>query len=320
MSFTYEIPHGDLPRSESGLYSSSERSYNDWQYGDEASLYSIAEDSREYGSDVFSVAGTDAVPDVPTLAVQSDIQRVDKDLKEEEEIDGSSHSAIGNLYHRLQYSKMMKFGLTGLLLLVVVLAIVIGIRASNSEPSTVPGSLEVGAETPEDAPVALPIGTPPPYPVSSPTTSSPTQSPSTQENDPSSTASPTHSVAYKLATSFVTDALKNCADAELFQDLTSPQGQIFQKLALELFEETTVDTDGFIYYPLNFGDAFIQEKFALKMLYEATNGNDWDNNMNWKTENDPCAGWYGVQNCRPRREGSCGVIEIDLGTSTSRCS
>ena len=127
MSFTYEIPHGDLPRSDSGLYSASERSYNEWQYGDEASLYSIAEDSREYGSDVFSIAGTEAVPEIPAVVVQSDVQWPEHDLKDdEEEIDGTSHSGVGNLYNRLQHSKVVKLGLTALLLLVAVLAIVAG--------------------------------------------------------------------------------------------------------------------------------------------------------------------------------------------------
>lgn len=317
MSFTYEMPHGYQPTSEAELYSCPDRSYSEWQYGDEASLYSIAEDSREYGSDVFSIAGTDAVVDIPTHVVKSEGQWTGKEEEEEEEIGDSSNSAFRDLFRRLHHSSIMKFGLIGLLLLIAVLVILVAILVSNSGASTSPGSSEVGIEAPANAPVALPMDTPSLSPESSLTASFPTQKPSTQANIPSPTVSPTHSMSHKLASSFVTNALNSCVNADLLEDPTTPQGRIFQKLVLELFEQTTVDANGFIYYPLKFGDAFIKEKFALGMLYEATNGDEWDNNMNWETENDPCAGWNGVQNCRPRREGSCGIIEIDLGTFTA---
>ncbi|GAX23715.1 hypothetical protein FisN_12Hh292 [Fistulifera solaris] len=298
MSLNYEIPHGDRPPS-----------YHNWQYADEASLYSIAEDSRENGSDVFSV--TEAAPEIPAFVMQPDVKWVQEDiLKNEEEINGPSHSGMKDVFQRLLRNKWIKLGLAGLLLLVAVLAIAIGVRASNSDTKAVPDSIEVGAEAPEDVPVDIPVAVPSASPTSSASSSFPTQQPSLDSSVV--TASPTQLAPYDLATKFVTNALSACADSSLLQDKTFPQGRIFEKLVLELLEEITVDADGFVYYPLDYGDAFIKEKFGLEMLYEATNGDTWNNNINWKTENDPCAGWNGVQNCRPRREGSCGVVEIDL--------
>ncbi|GAX15012.1 hypothetical protein FisN_12Lh292 [Fistulifera solaris] len=300
MSLNYEIPHGDRPPS-----------YHNWQYADEASLYSIAEDSRENGSDVFSV--TEA-PEIPAFIIQPDVKWVQEDiLPKEEEIDGPSHSDMKGGFPRLLRNKWIKLGLAGLLLLVAVLAIAIGVRASNSDTKAVPESIEVGAEAPEDVPVAIPVALPSASPTLSASSSFPTQQPSLDSSVV--TVSPTQLAPYELATRFVTNALSACADASLLQDTTFPQGRIFEKLVLELLEETTVDADGFVYYPLDYGDAFIKEKFGLEMLYEATNGDAWNNNINWKTENDPCAGWNGVQNCRPRREGSCGVVEVDLASN-----
>lgn len=313
MSFHHDITPGDLSRSEPELYSSSNQSYNEWQYGDEASLYSIAEDSREYGSDVFSMAGNDAVMDIPTHVVETNVQWVDDDL-DDEEIDSSGNRALGGNVHNLKHGWRMKFGLVGFLFLMAALAVLIGLLVSNSQDNPSPNGLEDEAEAPGNAPVALPEATISISPVSSPATSLPTENPSTQAFIPSPSETPTYSISYKLANSFVTSALNSCADADLFEDPATVQGKIFQKLVLELFEETTVDVEGYIYYPLSFGDAYIKEKFALEMLYVATNGDSWDNSIYWKTEDDPCAGWNGVQNCRTRREGSCGVIEIDLGT------
>jgi hypothetical protein len=305
MSLHYEIPHGDRPGQ-------TFPSYHNWQYADEASLYSIAEDSRENGSDVFSV--TEPAPEIPAFVIQPEVKWVQDDaLKKEEEIDGTSHSDMKGIFQRMLRNKWIKFGLAGLLLLVAVLAITIGVRASNSDTKAVPESIEVGAEAPEAVPVAIPVALPSAFPTSSASSSYPTQQPSLQKDSPVVTASPTQLVPYELATKFVTNALSACTDVSLLQDTTFPQGRIFEKLVLDLFEETTVDAEGFVYYPLDYGDAFIKEKFGLEMLYEATNGDGWNNNINWKTENDPCAGWNGVQNCRPRREGSCGVVEIDLG-------
>jgi hypothetical protein len=46
-----------------------------------------------------------------------------------------------------------------------------------------------------------------------------------------------------------------------------------------------------LYYPKT------TKKQALRLLYQATNGDDWINNDNWLTNNDPCdpnEPWYGI--------------------------
>ena len=95
---------------------------------------------------------------------------------------------------------------------------------------------------------------------------------------------------------------------------STPQGQTFIKLVEELFSRMNTASTGFINFPLDVGMDYLQEKYALEMLYRATEGEGWWSQANWMSETDPCEGWHGIGDCRERNEGSCGVLHINLST------
>ena len=66
-----------------------------------------------------------------------------------------------------------------------------------------------------------------------------------------------------------------------------------------------------------------RDKAALQALYNATDGDNWDNNDGWDFSTDPSSSWYGVtvQNGRVtslvfHRNGLSGTIPADLGNLT----
>jgi hypothetical protein len=174
-------------------------------------------------------------------------------------------------------------------------------------PVASPTSQEEQPTEPEVPTPTQPNVTPEPAPVP-PSAVASTSAPTT----PSPTLSPTHSGAYKLADGLVYRALQYCPGMQNFDDSATPQGQIFQKIVNEVVEQTVTDPGGFIIYPLDFGYDYLREKYALEMLYQATNGGEWIDNNLWSTESDPCTGWNGITNCTTRREGSCGITHINL--------
>jgi len=361
MSNLYQISKIETSRQESDIFSYNEKSYNSWQYGDEASLYSIAEDSREdWASEVPSMAGTENASAAPTQSQSVPVDRHwEEEVQQEAEIDSSNSSALSEIYYRLQHSARTRFFVGACLVITIIVAVMIGIAASTEEET--PPSENVGeivASGPESAirpspavtrqtsaPTPLKVTlspstithqapTPAPTKVKPPTPTKPNKPPAEpQLNHPSKktaeptyqptkqipSAEPTYSTKYKLADGFVLSALQLCPDIDNLEDVTKPQGAIYKQLVSELYERTTVGVDGFIYYPLDFGVEYLKEKFALEMLYEATNGDKWTVNTYWNTDTDPCSGWYGISTCTERIEGSCGVTHIDLSKCLLFC-
>lgn len=308
---------------DSELFSYNERSYNSWQYGDEASLYSIAEDSREdRASEVPSMAGTETASSANHAGVAVEMNWVEASGESE----GTSGSDSFYCYqHSAQHNSRRKYLVFACVVGIFMIAIVSAVAVSLNKKDEVPRS-NVGEGVHSDDDRTVPTNPspvpPPPLPETNPSPqtppfipqlSPPTASPSTAApSTPFPTNAPTHSGEYMLADGFVFSALRKCAPTNKLENPSTLEGKVYEKIVLELRHLLFTSEDGFVNYPLHFGVDYIKEKYALEMLYEATNGDQWTDNTGWMVESDPCSGWHGIVNCRTRREGSCGVVHINL--------
>lgn len=359
MSHLYVMNSGDAQDSADIYSCNDQQSYNSWKYGDEASLYSIAEDSREdRASEVPSVAGTAEDPTGTQVEVRWAAES--QATEETECINGGSFSNSDESHYRYgDHSSRRKYMIAGcLILLVALLGIVLGVTLSQRNeaesrtavgaegqtegspsvpsetitappvtpapvrsPSITPAPFASPAITPAPIPsprVTLPPIPSPPAPIpSSPVTPAPipaSPSPGSEVSAPNASPTNSESSAYTLAESFVYSALTSCPGTWNFESPTSIQGQVYEKLVAELYERMSVgDEDGFINFPLYMGVDYLKEKYALEVLYLATSGDAWTSNNQWNTASDPCSGWFGINSCRERKEGSCAITAINLG-------
>jgi hypothetical protein len=61
-------------------------------------------------------------------------------------------------------------------------------------------------------------------------------------------------------------------------------------------------------------DAFrIKQRFALMVIYHATDGDNWLWKNGWQDETEDECRWYGVSACRMQPHGSLAVSNISLG-------
>jgi hypothetical protein len=384
-SHLYDMSH--VGREALSEVNSNDDEYNSWQYGDEASLYSIAENSREdRASEVASNAGTDAVSTAGG-------NKVDVSWAEVEGIK-LNRAIVGRhgeeMYYGYQPPSRRMYALAACMIVFGLIAIVLGVTLAKRDenaprssvgqsiskdplpvppapsPATVPSPtipvpspvapipsptknpvakpspvapipsptktpfakpstvapIPSPTETPVATPSLAPIPSPQLTPVATPTTRrtlAPSDPPTTTTPSvlPSPAPSPQliQSTAYILAQGFVTSALKTCPGSTSFEDKSSAQGQAFDKIAKELLANVVVGSDGFVNFPLEFGSGYIREKYALEMLYLATNGDTWLSSTDWLSDSDPCVGWYGIASCQTRNEGSCAVLQVNLGKS-----
>jgi len=287
-------------------------------YADEASLYSIAEDSREdrqSQSDLNSRAsekpqslqslsrGT-TLREAQWSAVE--VRWVSQDgvggLADSE--DGFEEDNRGGKYYGASSRRTRMYAFLTVFL-ILVLAVSLGVafsQDSNPDRSTV-GS---GATVDESVVVVAPS------PTSSPTTASPTTaSPSLAPTRSNPTFSPA-STSQVLSTFYLKKILSKCTPEYILLDKETLQGQVFLLLLEEEMAAADAVSGGQIFFDVNRGEEYIMERYALMMLFLSTNGNGWENANGWMDpERDVCT-WYGVLNCQDRNEGTCAVLNLNL--------
>ena len=314
-----------------------EEKFDAWRYGDDASLYSIAEDSREgRQSDITSRASeapsrqsginsrasqvtgrtsargfgaTSSAVEVRWMS--QDGGKYNMDLEDGNEDD---YYPGGIPQHNTRRLRMFA---AASIIFILVLAVTIGVtlsqdndptRSSTGSGVTVGdaegGQIEQSAPAPTVTPTASPSASP---------SITPTSSPSKQ---PEPTSFPT-STSELLAVFYLKGILSSCTQEYILLDETTLQGQVFRQLVEEEIATATVADGGQIFFDINRGPDFILERYALMMLFLSTNGQDWLNAGGWMDPDSDVCSWFGVLNCSQRREGSCAVLNINLSKFSS---
>lgn len=347
-------------------------SYNSWRYGDEASLYSIAEDSRE---DCQSSQATDsrtsqqqhqqqqslpprnAHPTSPSPLLNTPLSAED-DTEEDAPIEvqwltadellleaaesggdpqlffsGSSSRKGGVLSipsrnqdegmatsHKLQDEEeeaslgprhnARRSALFLLLLLCAVLVIVLSLslalrnnRDYNPPPRVSGGVRDSNPEIPQMDP-----GKP----------NEPADPTPPQQEQPTSPTTPVPPVITIDAYDLVWDAIVGC-DPNSANDLVNEstrQMEVFTVIVREVEKLITTDERGSQSLDSKVGRDWILEKWALLMLFFATDGEYWDNRSGWYSSTDTCT-WYNqaieAERCLPRQAGGAAVTTLRLG-------
>lgn len=299
------------------------RSYNSWRYADEASLYSIAEDSREGQSS----RGTASVSHNSSQLHHSHLNTPGSKLVQQEEgemednpievrwvtaeeIEEEEHNQRGGLVpipyrepeekpssdiddelgpqHNARRS-LLYFLLLICAVLVIVLSLTLSLSNRGSEPNPrVSGGI---ADTP---------GNQPP-PVPSPT-AAPTLTP---------TLSPTYTQSVH---DFILSAILSCDHTTAVQlQNTWPHTVVFDIIKTHVSALVTVREDGFLEFDPKLGRDYVLELFAMLMLFMDTTGEYWTMSQNWYSDKDVCE-WYNqaTDHCIERVPGSAAVTKIKL--------
>jgi hypothetical protein len=320
-------------------------------YGDEASLYSIAEDSREgrqsdinsrasdinsRASDINSrasevpgripsrikahgVGASSSAVEVRWVAHDGGKEILDSDDGYEDD-----YYPAGMAGHN---SRRLRMCAAASIIFILIMAVTLGVTLSkDNEPSrSSTGSGVAGLDEVASVPTpAVPTpASPSAFPSVAPTTASPSAGPSptptissSPSTEPEPTSSPT-STSQLLAAFYLKGILSSCTQEYILLDETTLQGQVFQQLLEEEIAAATVDGGGQIFFDIERGPDFIMERYALMMLFLSTNGQDWQNANGWMDPDLDVCSWFGVLNCSQRNEGSCAVININLSKFSS---
>lgn len=331
-----------------------EETFDAWRYGDDASLYSIAEDSREgRQSDIASRAS-----EAPSR--QSDINSRASEVPSRTTIsrgigatgntvevrwmsqDGGKYGTDSEDSYEDDYypggmpqrnTRRLRMCAAASIIFILVLVVSLGVTLSqdndpvrsNTDSSVMVGDTSVqSSPVPTTVPTVSPSVTPSVTPSVAPTSSpsiAPTSSPSKQpEPSPSKQPEPTSSpisTSELLAVFYLKGVLSSCTQEYILLDETTLQGQVFRQLVEEEMATATVTDGGQIFYDINRGPDFILERYALMMLFLSTNGQDWLNAGGWMDPDSDVCSWFGVLNCSQRTEGSCAVLNINLSKFSS---
>lgn len=267
-----------------------------WRYGDEASLYSIAEDSRE---DRVSVSASGALGasfgafDTNEASSNAPNPGVELCIAEDERTRSSSDEIF--YYHQPRGSRRLEWIGIACIVCTLMGGIAVSVfftqynrevsqsRSSASfkagevknEDDVRPGEQEVAADE-------------------------------TEVTDSRLTMAETH----------VLNALNQCPGIrEALLDPETPQGRIYGLLVQEVFDGAKIDNFGMVGFADLHGEEFLKERYALEMLYDSTNGENWTRKGGWEigsTASDPCS-WFGVTCESSRILGTCAVTGVDLG-------
>ena len=124
-----------------------------------------------------------------------------------------------------------------------------------------------------------------------------------------------------LAENQVFNALSACpgsSSARLF-DPSTYEGQVFTELVRQVSAGATSDptTGSILLDEMHSSTSYLQERFALEVLFYSTMGSDgrWERHDGWMNGGDPCDDWMGVECAVPRsRTSTCAVTGLYLGT------
>lgn len=302
-----------LEPSDHSLGSSvSDRSYNEWRYGEEASLYSIAEDSREDGPSELVSDATRSRTKRTTIAQPSsaaEIHVIDEaspvtpDDKGEnmfempkihsDRLPNSREEKDNDEYGRCPNLRRFRVSIAALciVLFAVVLAISLTVPNDDASPSQVKSNLQdADAQGP---PTVSPVT----VPVASPTTVPPSRD--------------WESVITSEARTRVLAAVSACTDESLLLDPSTVQGAALAQLTDEVSGDANVDDNstGIDFSP-NHSEEKLLEKFVLFVFFMLTDGESWFMQEGWGTESDVCM-WTGIL-CEDSQEGPCEISGISM--------
>ena len=270
-------------------------------YADEASLYSIAEDSREDAMSIVVGRSEEGVLMSKSAAVQGRGQQnpgelgIELSIEEEDEAgkDCDDNGSATQIYDLDRRARRRFMGTTACLicLMLVVLAVTLSVTQTQQQKTSKSAAVD-GING--DVPTA-------------------TATPTTPVED-------TEDTTLVQAETLVALAIKDCPGPDLYFDDGSPQGQVFQAIVGEVASKASIDSStGDVSFNELHGIDYLQEKFALGMLYFTTGGHDgtWKVDDMWMTDTDPCDGWKGVVCEAPRSGGTCAVTGLELGKFTA---
>jgi hypothetical protein len=314
-------------------FMSLEESYDTWRYGDEASLYSIAEDSREERTseiasrcgDVDGV-GFDDHPDLQPSAnvTKNSVLEVTWSHDDEETRFSDSDGVISPWYDPSAASKGRRrrrilWAMLILLFvsLVITLAVVLS-RDSNNNQENRPSASNTVQENLNSRPQKNETLDGSSAETSNDTGENPAEGSASGGSGSSAppTAPPTAADNPALVRAFVTSALATCTDTSLLADESSLQSLAYRELLRQVSAASTVNSEGYLDIPKSIGDSSLAESFGLMMLYYSTSGEQWDQSDNWLVPEKPVCEWQGVVGCEKTKDGSCQIFELFLGEST----
>lgn len=276
-----------------------EGDYSTWRYADEASLYSIAEDSREdrEACEITSRAG----PDVGNIGPKVEIQWTDHGMGE---TDVESHLSDEEMIQYDQYahnSRRCKLLAGALLLAVLIVSVSLGVALSRpkGQPAAQSGSQTTGSGSGVD------VGTG----NGSQTNSSDSFGSGSIVEGPTPAPS---STSKRVVRSFVWDSVASCTEFTAISAPSTYQYAAFEQLVKEITTASRVNSDGTIVIPTSIGQDEVAERFAMLMFFMSALGSSWTYNFQWMSSQDTCK-WYGVESCNTRASGSCAVTSINLG-------
>jgi hypothetical protein len=312
---------------------------NQIYYAEEASLYSIAEDSREdrqseYTPTRNSHAGGGGGTSSANLGGGQRCGRRGNDNNDDEDelfgvelcLDDELTKASDDQFRHYTHADRRRCCIAAVSCLIccaLLCALILSVTLTqlserNSRHNS--SSKAVVAATANDVPSDTVVST-----TSAPATSTSnanngggtgnsTQQATTALPSLSPAQSPTVDANYLLSQNHVYSALSPCQSSSSLVEPATPQGRIFASLVQEVYSSAIRnDTTGEI--SLN-GDSsgtdYLREKYALEMLYTSTNGDGWTSSSGWMKPSDPCT-WFGVQCPTARIGGACAVTNLQLG-------
>jgi len=299
------------------LYTYTDEELPSYSYGDEASLYSIAEDSREDAASRTTGGCTEQTSDLVLVARVDDpissssrttggyteqtsdlvlIASVDdpissnsnssgnKHIGEEElgvemslENDDEDDDSAAIIYDYDRRQRRRRHWAAAFLICLVLALIAISVTVTQVQEDTSRSTVSKGIET---------------------------------EAEPDTTV--------LQAETLVAIAISDCPSNSIrpFTVENTPQSDVFRMIVEEVVSQATVDpTTGNVLFDDKHGIDYLKEKYALGLLYYATEGQSWNNNKQWMSMTDPCDGWTGVVCNKPRIQGTCAISSLELGKS-----
>jgi hypothetical protein len=289
---------------------------NPWLYADEASLYSIEEDSREDRTpDDFSPTpskqqemlsrkyGGGVMPNDFNTKEGGNLSDLDRDsgdvgvevrFEADDDDNMSKESDDRFLFYDTGLRRCRLVSAACVLCFFIVAVVLSVTLAQLSETRSRATVSKITNESPEggDEPALQ--------------TDLPTVSPSA--------AAPSQDAKYLMSENYVYEALRQCQGTGTFFDEATTQGLVFLSLVDEVYNGTTMDATGAIAFDKLHSKDYLREKFALSILYTSTNGNSWFFKHNWLSASDPCVDWSGVICADGRVLSSCAVTGLELCT------
>lgn len=277
-------------------------------YADEAELYSIAEDSREE-CDMSGVTPGAQVEAAAAAAMSTHVNQNNRtfldDNDEEMFVSGEKEGveltlddeddASQNWFYNYNQRRRRSIVMTTMFMICLLFSILVtyvGVTQSQKSSARNTASAEIVENKASSTAV----------PTATPISPAPTYADSTQQQ----------------AEALVVLAINACPGEKSFFNETTLQGRVFRQIVNEVKEKASWDpSTGKSTFDELHGIDYLQEKYALGMLYYTTNGESWDLNELWMDQSDPCDGWMGIECDSPRVKGTCAVTRLNLGKFSS---